>query len=131
MQMMYGSKIEQLKKDTLDKVDKGLAKASPEERKQVRALALEELYPNLTKNLKAGGKDKLAGEEKGIDLTQDHMDTQIHDLQTDSPEAGRSTENAVSWKELEGDSTAQWMAFDRNGQDATHHKGRSQDRERD
>lgn len=125
------AKIEQTKQEAMGQADKMLKKATPEQRKQVRALVLEELYPNPTRTMKAGEKDKIAGEEKETELAQDHMDTQMHDLKADSPEAGKATEDAKSWRELADDRIGRFLSFNRNGKDAARGRSKEADKERD
>ncbi len=97
----------------------------------MRAAVLEDLYPNPTRNLKAGEKDKLAGEKKEKELAQDHMDTQIHDLITDSPEAGKGASQAVNWREVAEERTGRLFSFERTKDDATRNRQREAARERD
>ncbi len=128
----YEAKIDEIKRTTIEKIDKRLAKAHPTVRKQVREIALQHLSPNVTQDMKREEKNALAGEKKkDLEKVQDHMDTQARDLCTDSPEAGKATDTSLSWKEMAKDQLGKAFAYDRTGKDITRDRNREKDLDRD
>lgn len=132
LKQQYETEIGEIKRSTMVKVDNELAKDDSATRKQVRETALKHLSPNVIKDMKADEKDALASEKKrDLEKVQDHMDTQANDVRTDSPEAGKATDKAISWKELAKDQLGKAFAYDRTGKDITRQKDKSKDLDRD
>lgn len=132
LEQIYSEGIDRLKLAELERIDKELDNSPPEIRKQVREAALEQLSPNTTRHMTKEEKDFLAGEEKGKEWAQDHMDTQAYDFRIASPESESSIKDSESWNDLLKKELGKAYDYMNNTMDIeTRSRDNSKDMERD
>jgi len=92
------AQMDELKRDTMARIDKRLANAPEADQKLIKAKVLQEFYPNDIRKMRATEKDQVNRAPKDMERSQQMADTHVRDVQNDSPEKGEGAKGAIFWK---------------------------------